>query len=719
MRILALAIAALTASASLAQAAGLAPINLAATPATTTSATLTWRTPSDPADIDYYVIYRNGTQLSDHPTLNTVTLSVPTGGSYSFTVAAHYRSSGIGSQSSAVIARPLPSNRGPMTIYADATLPADITDGSYSVATRSGGGNNGNAYNTIQAAVFNMRPGDTLYLRGGTFHEMNIYIGKLASGRADAWYTIASYPGEWAIVDGQHNLAIAHTNTYNGSIFRGTTVGGAQGYIKFDRLEITGGGRDLTDPQYPSAGSGITMCGGPFAFRHLYIHNNYGAANNNNAGLRFDGATGDTRVEYCRFKANGQIRIAGPTTSVANLMIFADYNHEKTVTRYHATTGYCTATMNNEVRYNLFEADSGLSGGGVSYYSVTGFKHKGMQRQTGLFAVDSGYSGDLAPNGSSLDDTGDRIHHNIFLDHPVAVEVDQDYTQVHNNIIWSKNWGNYSGNAIQGRDANSGRRGPHDFVVYNNTIFGNGVTSINHHPVPQGWPGSDWPADLPQDVPYAECWFHNNLLDNPGMAWHTGKITVQSDQVTCTGYPLSDIHLGRNYFYNTSADDLFYIHQTYYDKAAIEATPCADKVFWQARDAADHAFAADYSASPALAAKYLTRGSHVIEGAYTIANAGIGGAHPYLSGVTFPSYIGATNPNDNGWVAGVLGLAEMSNLINGGAGDPSWIEGGSGNHAPVLAPVGSRSTPAGQSLQITVQASDADGDSLQYSASSN
>ncbi|MBN2234034.1 MAG: right-handed parallel beta-helix repeat-containing protein [Opitutales bacterium] len=38
------------------------------------------------------------------------------------------------------------------------------------------------------------------------------------------------------------------------------------------------------------------------------------------------------------------------------------------------------------------------------------------------------------------------------------------------------------------------------------------------------------------------------------------------------------------------------------------------------------------------------------------------------------------------------------------------------NRPPVLAPIGNRSVPAGQTLQITVQATDADGDALQYSA---
>ena len=43
----------------------------------------------------------------------------------------------------------------------------------------------------------------------------------------------------------------------------------------------------------------------------------------------------------------------------------------------------------------------------------------------------------------------------------------------------------------------------------------------------------------------------------------------------------------------------------------------------------------------------------------------------------------------------------------------------SSNHAPVLAPIGNRSVPAGEKIQFTVQGTDADGDTLQYSASKN
>lgn len=54
-------------------------------------------------------------------------------------------------------------------------------------------------WKTAQHGVRRLRPGDTLYLRGGTYHE-KIYLTR--SGTADAPIVLASYPGELAVIDG-------------------------------------------------------------------------------------------------------------------------------------------------------------------------------------------------------------------------------------------------------------------------------------------------------------------------------------------------------------------------------------------------------------------------------------------------------------------------------------------------------------------------------------
>jgi hypothetical protein len=54
-------------------------------------------------------------------------------------------------------------------------------------------------WQTVNHALRHLKPGDTLYLRGGTYYE-NIYLA--LAGRKEAPITIRAYPGEQAVIDG-------------------------------------------------------------------------------------------------------------------------------------------------------------------------------------------------------------------------------------------------------------------------------------------------------------------------------------------------------------------------------------------------------------------------------------------------------------------------------------------------------------------------------------
>jgi hypothetical protein len=54
-------------------------------------------------------------------------------------------------------------------------------------------------WRTINAALKHLEPGDTLYLRGGSYFE-NVYCA--VAGKPDAPITISSFPGELAVIDG-------------------------------------------------------------------------------------------------------------------------------------------------------------------------------------------------------------------------------------------------------------------------------------------------------------------------------------------------------------------------------------------------------------------------------------------------------------------------------------------------------------------------------------
>lgn len=54
-------------------------------------------------------------------------------------------------------------------------------------------------WKTLNHALRRLKPGDTLYLRGGTYHE-KVFLSR--SGTAEAPITLASHPGEVAVIDG-------------------------------------------------------------------------------------------------------------------------------------------------------------------------------------------------------------------------------------------------------------------------------------------------------------------------------------------------------------------------------------------------------------------------------------------------------------------------------------------------------------------------------------
>ena len=85
----------------------------------------------------------------------------------------------------AAVARPL--TKGP-AYFADAAKGDDANDGSKAKPWRS-----------VQHGVQRLKPGDTLYLRAGVYHE-KVYLTR--SGTPDAPVVIASHPGELATLDG-------------------------------------------------------------------------------------------------------------------------------------------------------------------------------------------------------------------------------------------------------------------------------------------------------------------------------------------------------------------------------------------------------------------------------------------------------------------------------------------------------------------------------------
>ncbi len=191
----------------------------------------------------------------------------------------------------------------------------------------------------------------------------------------------------------------------------------------------------------------------------------------------------------------------------------------------------------------------------------------------------------------------------------------------------------------------------------------------------------------------------NNIIDGVDKEWPSHN---DFDWGTITGlnafYPrgsrdehsspdFSEYFVSDNYMYRPDDPDQFVVNYpaVYYTLSEFEAqalTHIPRDQYSLAYDGGDLLYEDTSGAD-----KYITRGAHVVEGAVTIADGGVGGNHPYLSGVTIPSYVGATDPSDistNHWVEGLLDdltstawLRSMSTDRDGND-DPDWIAGSEG-----------------------------------------
>lgn len=534
-------------------------------------------------------------------------------------------------------------------IYVDQNIPSAITDGTYSSAGRDNSGTEGNAYPTIKEAIIAMNVGDTIILRGGLYREGHIrlpYTKNGSSWASGSYNTMISFPGEWAVLDGQNGGGEGGIDgktvgsDQNSECVLGLTVSDATGafdlkYWKFERLEIMNGASANGERSAGFAGNG-----GPFIFRYCYIHDNLTTArigDFNPGGLRGE-IWHDSLVEYCYFSRNGALgtEAQGTLKDAAHINIFSDYKPNAI-----AENGFIDAnlhTARNEFRYNLFEK------------SPVGIKYKQDQFFTGRNPT-GGH-----PYTDDFKEYGDKIHHNIFFNTTeFGTNGRQDFIQIYNNIF-------YTNAGFSLGIGENDTRSIYKAVTYNNTIISptlRGVWRI-HYATYTFMPGEYYGYDF------------NNILVNvtDGDSWC--DIAVD-ERGTFSGGPDFTFYVGnRNYFYDpgTSIYDndgtrIYWIGNQRYTLAAFASQYPGSVNYWKTNNPADPLFKGN-----TVPDRFKTFPGHVIEGTTTVANAGVGGSHPFLPGVNLPAYLGATNPNgtdsglnwdpvaqnpdDSGWVDFVL-----------------------------------------------------------------
>jgi parallel beta-helix repeat protein len=149
---------------------------------------------------------------------------------------------------------------------------------TYYVSTSGNNSNNGTSlttpYKTIQYAVWQMHPGDTIYVRAGIYNE-HIYIDAAWSGTAALPIIISGYNNERPIIDGQYTIP---TGTDSGCDPQNPTVcynytgliENYASYINIQNFEII-----------RSRGRGVNLINNHnFTVKNVWIHDVRGAGIN-------------------------------------------------------------------------------------------------------------------------------------------------------------------------------------------------------------------------------------------------------------------------------------------------------------------------------------------------------------------------------------------------------------------------------------------------------
>ena len=533
-------------------------------------------------------------------------------------------------------------------LYVDNTLSENCLGNNYSIQKRNCNGSDGTAYKSVQEALDALVTGDTISIRGGVYKEGHIRIDYKKSG--DSWQpghfnTIMSYPGEWAILDGENGggtggpngLRVGSANSHTGCVLGYSDYPGTgehhMKYWKFERLEIRNGAS--ADGQYAA---GFWGTGGPFIFRYCYIHSNMAdVINNNPAGLKGH-VWHDSIVEYCYFKDNG-----APSThhNSAHLCIYSDY-HPNDIAR-EGFVDFGHHTMRNNIRYNLF-----MNG-------TVAVKYKQDQFFTGR-DTDKGEPNDR------YKDYGDDVHHNIIINASgLAIDARQDFIQVHHNIIDS------SASAIGVGEEDT--RSIYKAVVYNNTIINPADWGIFR--VHSWW--SDY--NLESQTPTYFGYDYNNIVAQARDGWNWSDIAVDAYSSFGGKSPdYSGYFNDRNLFYNAKQDyrDPDGTLLVYLGDSSNRLT----ELMFESRFPGTDLFTIRGSGlfkGETGSAKYKLNNSYKLDNGLTVNDAGIT-VHPYLTQINLPKYLGAVNPgrdsgmswdpqiqdgDDAGWVDYVLGLPEI------------------------------------------------------------
>lgn len=501
------------------------------------------------------------------------------------------------------------------TLFVDSAIASYTTE--YDIATRSATGGSYTACPTVQQGVDSMAAGSAhILLRDGTYTEVvNLPWTKNGSAWVDGHFNIIeSYQDEWAKIDGNNDSGFVIGILSDNIITRATT------YWKFRKLEVTGGAK-TTDS---SRASGFHMNKGPIVIDSCVIHDNIA---NGESGDILGGIVGYgwdmCIIQNCVFYNNGDT--LENNDNFADISLYSDYRYNNIDTGfiYWPTV---KSRVRNKIRYNYFKKGD---------YQCGGIFGKGGQILCGQNLDGDSFSYDYK-------NFGDDIHHNIFENRRSAIRWPTTYAQIHNNVFDSCILGYMSNNPdaymIQGVVAynNTGTNCIHSVIRLCNSDYADGYTT-NFERNLFGWIENNL-SDTSASVPvYNEEEFSS--LRTPGDA------TANYDST----------YVRNNYSWNPDSNPTYDPSGTYFYMERENRYTVSSYSKWRNwlnyRDAGNLLWDT----------LYIADSSHIIATGTpdtTMANGGIGGDHPYIEGITLPSYVGAAITGD-AWPDTVLALSEL------------------------------------------------------------
>lgn len=536
----------------------------------------------------------------------------------------------------------------------------DGTNGHSYSSTATNAPASGTGYSTVQAAMSAMSEGDDLYLRGGEYDNAqlgtgtynSLYLSTGQSGTAENYSSIQSFPDEWAILDGENNAAGGGSGRGLGVIASSSDGYHDTRYWKFERLEIKNGATGSGEA------AGISMSYGPMIMRYCYIHDNIGTGGNNPAGLA-GYILGDSIIEYNIFEDNGGTF----DHNQCHIQFFSNYADVRNSIAISGFSDYASGyhVQRNEISYNYFVG------------SAVGIKTKGNQLFTGR-SQDSGESG----YSDTYNDRGNKYHHNIFANQTiVGISNKSDFAQIYNNIFDSSAAGIRVG--YEGMMYKS--------VVYNNTIIDPSTSSDATAAIGvSANENNDYSITNPEISMYN--YFYNNIIDSGLDISPRNEISFgQAYFAQISGLSLSNVEVKALYSYRPNGGDSDVISVYSYGGTTTNYTPSEWMTEYTSASVYTNAYDSDnllYQGTTG-ADKYKITNTHLIDTGVYAHSGGANISHPYLSGVTIPSYIGAVDPDNDDWVDGVLDDLNVAYFTSATAdSDPTWIEGATPSTSPTI-----------------------------------